>query len=182
MWTTSDAWLVVIDPQRIFADADSPWGSPMFPSIVSPVRRLAASFGGRVIVTRWVAPRPAVGSWSAYLREWPFADVPADDRLFDVVDELNDLDARVLSAPTFGKWGDDLSAITGPAPRLVLTGVATDCCVISTALAAADAGATVTVVTDACAGSTAENHQRALDVMSLYPPQITLASSADVRA
>lgn len=182
MWTAPDAWLVVIDPQRIFADADSPWGSPMFPSIVSPVRRLAASFGGRVIVTRWVAPRPAVGSWSAYLREWPFADVPADDRLFDVVDELNDLDARVLSAPTFGKWGDDLSAITGPAPRLVLTGVATDCCVISTALAAADAGATVTVVTDACAGSTAENHQRALDVMSLYPPQITLASSADVRA
>jgi nicotinamidase-related amidase len=182
MWSASGGWLLVIDPQRIFADADSPWGSPMFPSIVSPVRRLAADFGGRVIITRWVAPRPAVGSWSAYLREWPFADVPGDDPLLDVVDELSDLDARVVSAPTFGKWGAELSAITGPAPRLVLTGVSTDCCVISTALGAADAGATITVVTDACAGSTVENHQRALDVMSLYPPQITLATSADVNA
>ena len=181
MWSASDAWLVVIDPQRIFADPDSPWGSPMFPSIVAPVRRLAEDFGGRVIVTRWVAPRPAVGSWSAYLREWPFADVPADDPLFDVVDELSDLDARVLSAPTFGKWGDELSAITGPTPRLVVTGVSTDCCVVSTALAAADAGATLTVVTDACAGSTPENHRRALDVMALYPPQITLTTSAEVR-
>ena len=58
----------------------------------------------------------------------------------------------------------------------------TDCCVISTALAAADAGATLTVVTDACAGSTPENHQKALDVMSLYPPQITLATSAEIAA
>jgi nicotinamidase-related amidase len=52
--------------------------------------------------------------------------------------------------------------------------------VISTALAAADAGATLTVVTDACAGSTPENHQAAMDVMALYPPQITLATTAEV--
>lgn len=51
---------------------------------------------------------------------------------------------------------------------------------ISTALAAADAGATLTVVTDACAGSTPDNHRRALEVMALYPPQITLASCAEV--
>lgn len=182
MWSASDAWLLVVDPQRIFADADSPWGSPMFTSIVSPVRRLADAFGGRVIITRWVAPRPAVGSWAAYLQEWPFADVPDDDPLFDVVDELADLDAQVVSEPTFGKWGAALSAITGPTPRLVVTGVSTDCCVISTALAAADAGATLTVVSDACAGSTPQNHQQALDVMSLYPPQITLATSAEIVA
>ena len=34
----ADAWLVVIDPQRIFASPDSEWGSPMFPDIVEPVR------------------------------------------------------------------------------------------------------------------------------------------------
>lgn len=64
----------------------------------------------------------------------------------------------------------------------MLTGVATDCCVISTALAAADAGAHVTVVADACAGSTAENQAAALQVMGLYPPQITISDSAAVRA
>ena len=82
--------------------------------------------------------------------------------------------------PTFGKWGPELAALTGPTPHLVVTGVSTDCCVVSTALAAADAGATLTVVTDACAGSTAENRAAALHVMSLYPPQITLATSAEL--
>lgn len=174
-----DAWLVVIDPQRIFAAPDSPWGSPMFDDILDPVRRLAGAAGERTVLTRWVAPDPAHGSWAAYLKSWPFADVSADDRLFDVVDSLVDLTDTRVTAPTFGKW-EALAPLTGPTPHLVLTGVATDCCVISTALAAADAGATVTVVSDACAGSSPENHQKALDVMGLYPPQITVATAAEV--
>jgi nicotinamidase-related amidase len=54
--------------------------------------------------------------------------------------------------------------------------------VISTALPAADAGATLTLVTDACAGSTPENHAAALTVMGLFPPQITLTTTADLLA
>ena len=179
----SDAWLVVIDPQRIFADPSSPWGSPMFPDVVEPVRRLAAAAGERTVVTRWVPARDPRGSWKAYLDAWPFADVPDDDPLLGLVPELADLadlGPGVVSVPTFGKWGPGLGALTGPTPHLVLTGVSTDCCVVSTALAAADAGATVTVVTDACAGSTPENHRSALAVMGLYPPQITLATTDEV--
>ena len=174
-----DAWLVVIDPQRIFADAASQWGSPMFPDIVDPVRRLAAA-GERTVVTRWVPAPDPQGSWAAYLSAWPFANVPEGDPLLEVVPELADLGSEVVSLPTFGKWGYALQAVTGPTPHLVLTGVSTDCCVISTALAAADAGATITVVTDACAGSTPENHRAAMDVMALYPPQITLATTDEV--
>ena len=96
--------------------------------------------------------------------------------------EAQDLATEVVSLPTFGKWGPALQAITGPTPHLVLAGVSTDCCVVSTALAAADAGATITVVTDACAGSTPENHRSALDVMALYPPQITLATTDEALA
>ncbi|GAA1915170.1 cysteine hydrolase family protein [Nocardioides hwasunensis] len=180
-----DAWLVVIDPQRIFASPDSAWGSPMFPDIVEPVRRLAAAAGPRTVVTRWVPAADPQGSWEAYLQAWPFADVEAGDPLLAVVPELADLVRRghpVVSLPTFGKWGYALQALTGTAPHLVLTGVSTDCCVISTALAAADAGATITVVTDACAGSTPDNHDAAMQVMSLYPPQITLATSDEVLA
>ena len=175
-----DAWLVVIDPQRIFADPSSQWGSPMFPAIVDPVRRLAAAAGERTVVTRWVPAREPQGSWAAYLQAWPFADVPEDDRLLELVPEMAGVGSQVVSVPTFGKWGPDLEAITGPTPHLVLTGVSTDCCVVSTALAAADAGATITVVTDACAGSTPENHRAAMDVMALYPPQITLATTAEL--
>lgn len=53
---------------------------------------------------------------------------------------------------------------------------------LSTALAAADAGVRVSVVADACAGSTDANHQRALDVMALYGPLITITDSASVLA
>jgi nicotinamidase-related amidase len=150
---------------------------------VDPVRRLAASYRPeRTILTRWVPPDPAHGSWSAYLEAWPFARVADDDRLLELVDEVRGLGDHVVSAPTFGKWGPDLVELTGPTPDLVVAGVSTDCCVVSTALAGADAGATLTVVTDACAGSTAENHAAALHVMSLYPPQITLATTDEVLA
>ena len=44
----------------------------------------------------------------------------------------------------------------------------------TTVLPAADAGATVRVLADACAGSTPENHAHALAVMSLYAPQVTV--------
>ena len=179
---SSTPWLVVVDPQRIFAAPDSAWGSPMWPDAVANVRRLVPAFAGRVIVTRWVAPpEPRVGSWRAYMEAWPFADHPADHPLFDVVDEVAGLGDHTLTATTFGKW-DQLVGVTGPTPHLVVTGVSTDCCVISTALPAADAGATLTVVSDACAGSTPENHRAAQDVMALYPPQITLRTTDEVLA
>lgn len=176
-------WLVVIDPQRIFADPDSDWGSPMWADAVERIRELLPRFEGRTIITRWVPPETGsrVGSWDAYMKAWPFADRPADDQYFDLVDELADVDALRVDAPTFGKW-DVLAPIVGEAAELVITGVSTDCCVVSTVLPAADAGATLTVVTDACAGSTPENHQAALTVMGLYPPQVRLATVTELEA
>ncbi|MTB70823.1 isochorismatase family protein [Arsenicicoccus sp. MKL-02] len=177
-------WLVVIDPQVIFASPESPWGSPMFAAIVPRVRALATAFAGRVVVTRFVAPAEPQGSWRAYYVQWPFARVEDSDPLYAVVPELASLAAaaHVVTEPTFGKWGAALREIVGATPRLVLTGVSTDCCVIATALAAADAGAAVTVVSDACAGSTPDNHAAALQVLSLYEPQITLTTTAELLA
>ena len=176
-------WLVVIDPQRIFADPDSDWGSPMWADAVRRINDLLPHYAGRTIITRWVPPEASdrVGSWDAYMQAWPFADRPASDPYFDLVDGLDPAGARVVDAPTFGKW-DVLAPIVGEAAELVVTGVSTDCCVISTVLPAADAGATITVVTDACAGSTPENHAAAVQVMGLYPPQVTLATSPDLIA
>ncbi len=75
-----------------------------------------------------------------------------------------------------------MEAIVGRGARVVLTGVSTDCCVLSTALTAADAGAYAIIAADACAGSTAENHAAALHVMGLYPPQLTLSDTASILA
>lgn len=176
-----DAWLVVIDPQRVFADPESEWGSPMFGSIVGPVHHLAESFTPeRTVVTRWL-PGGREGSWSDYFERWPFADRPFDDPLFALVGQFEELtDRPTMDATTFGKWGADLERITGELPTLVLAGVSTDCCVISTALAAADDGVRVVIATDACAGSDETNHAAALRVMDLYAPQITLTTTSEI--
>src|SRR5690606_38069987 len=179
--SAQEPWLVVVDPPAIFADPSSQWAAPRFQEIVEPLRRLAAAFGDRVVVTRWVPPETKEGSWVPYFEEFPFADKPPEDPLFDLVPDAEALEVRhTVSEPTFGKWGEQLRAITGRTPHLVLTGVATDCCVVSTALPAIDHGAQVTVVSDACAGSSDENHQQALDTMAVYAPQIFVRTTDEV--
>lgn len=178
-----EEWLVVIDPQNIFASPDSAWGSPFFTQAMPRIRALADAFGERVLVTRWMPTADRSTSWGEYFAAWPFADRPATDPLYDLVPDAVDLSPLPsLDLPTFGKWGPEIEAVVGRGAHVVLAGVSTDCCVLSTALAAADAGACVTIAADACAGSTAENHAAALHVMGLYPPQITIGDAAGILA
>ncbi|MGP9536520.1 cysteine hydrolase family protein [Brachybacterium sp. AOP43-C2-M15] len=178
------AWLVVIDPQRIFADPASQWASPSFPAAMERIADLAAHVGPeRTVVTRWLPTADRSTAWGEYFAAWPFADVPATDPLYATVDAVQGLSAHpTVDEPTFGKWGPQLAGIVGPAPHLLVTGVSTDCCVITTVLAAADAGARVTVVTDAVAASSAENAAAALHTMSLFPPQVELRTTEEVLA
>jgi nicotinamidase-related amidase len=179
-----DAALVVIDMQDVFARPPSPWASPDYPAALAGTRRLLPAFAGRTVLTRYIAPAVPDGAWRAYFEQWPFALVPEDDPLYEITDlaDVVTAGAPVVTRTTFGKWGPELAAATHDDGTLVLAGVATDCCVISTALAAADAGRRVLVVADACAGSTSENHERALDIMRLYAPLIEVTTAQDVLA
>lgn len=178
------AWLVVIDPQRIFADPSSEWGSPMFDAALPQMKALRSGFGaGRTILTRWLPGTERNGSWGPYFERWPFADRSSTDPLFDLIGPAAGWSSRrTLDRTTFGAWGEALTRITGEHPTLVLVGVSTDCCVISSALPAADAGATVLVAADACAGASEADHAAALRVMGLYAPQIVVTSAAEVLA
>ena len=171
-----DEWLVIVDPQTVFAGAESPWVSPMWPDVVPRIVALAEAYGERVVITRFVADPSLGGTWKHYYDQYQFALVPEDDELYDVVPELAPFAERcpVVTAGTFGKWNADLRAVVGDQPRIALAGVATDCCVVATALPAADAGADIRVVADACAGSSPENHENALNVMRLFAPQILI--------
>lgn len=178
---SSNAWLLVIDPQVIFAEQPSDWASPMWETAWTNIERLAEAFEGRVILTRWVPTADRATSWGEYFEAWPFADVPASDPLYELTPAAAALGAaHVIDEPTFGKWGAQLRAITGESPRLVVTGVSTDCCVISTVFPAADSGAWITLVSDACAGSDQGNHERALAIMELFTPQVRLAKTSEV--
>ncbi|MCU1472732.1 isochorismatase family protein [Amnibacterium sp.] len=176
---TGDA-LVVVDMQHVFADPASPWNTPDYAAAAAGVRRLLPAFTGVTVWTRFVAPERPEGAWRAYYDEWPFALVPDEDPIWLIDPALGPASDPVVSAPTFGKWGDALASALGGAERLVVVGVSTDCCVLSTALAAADAGRAVVVAADACAGASAADHERALAAMALYTPLITISSVDEV--
>lgn len=175
---TAPARLVVIDMQAVFADEGSPWRTPRYADAAAGVRALLPAFAGRTVWTRFVAPSEPRGSWVPYYEAWGFARQPVDSPIWAISGFEPGADP-VVDAPTFGKWGRRLAASTGDAP-LVLAGVSTDCCVLSTALAAADDGRFVSVVADACAGASDEDHRRALDAMALYRPLITITDVAAV--
>ena len=161
--------LAVIDMQRVFGEPDSDWFAPRFAEILGPVRQLTEAFAPRVIFTRFIAPQKPAGAWRQYYEQWPFALQPPDARIYQLVDELAGEQGPTLDATTFGKWNGRLSAVVAGG-RLMLAGVSTDCCVLSTALAAADDGISVQVVADACAGLTDESHAKALYILRLYSP------------
>ncbi|MDS0133909.1 MULTISPECIES: isochorismatase family protein [unclassified Amycolatopsis] len=169
--------LAVIDLQNVFADSASPWFTPRFAEVVPRIHRLVTAFGDDVVFTRFVAPSRPEGAWRRYYEQWPFALQAPGSPLYQVIDAFEP--KSTVDATTFGKWNARMATRVGGA-GLVLAGVSTDCCVLSTALAAADAGVAVTVVSDACAGVDDESHAKALDILRLYAPLVTVATVAEV--
>jgi nicotinamidase-related amidase len=179
-------WLAVIDMQEVFADPGSAWFTPRFGEIVGPVKELVAAFRPRVTFTRFVAPAKPAGAWRRYYEQWPFALQPPDDPIYRLVSDFaGDAAAGpglAIEATTFSKWGPELEGLVGEGGRLVLAGVSTDCCVLSTAVAAADAGICVQVVADACAGMNDESQVQALALLRLYAPLIEVVSLGEAVA
>ncbi len=175
-------WLVAIDMQEIFGMPDSPWFTPEYERASTGIQQLLPAFGDRAIFTRFVAPAEPRGAWIPYYQQWSFALVPAGDPLYELTPPFRGAAPHVQTRETFGKWDDEFAKAMGGSTEMVLTGVSTDCCVISTALAAADAGVHVRVAADACAGLSPADHRRALNAMALYAPLIEITSVDEVLA
>ncbi|WP_265446380.1 cysteine hydrolase family protein [Flexivirga meconopsidis] len=166
--------LIVIDVQQVFTDPHSPWGSPMAQTVVPRIAGRISSYDGTVVATRYLAPPDPKGAWQEYFERWPFALQPPDSAIYafdPLVAPLLD-QAPVVDAPTFGKWDTALRTAIGPVQSVDLVGIATDCCVLSTALAIADTGIRTRVWAPGCAGSSPEEHRNALGIMRLYEPLI----------
>ena len=168
-------WLMIIDMQRVFGEPDSPWFTPGFDEVSAAALRLRAAFGARVVLTRFIPPVEPQGAWIPYYRHSSFALDPVNAGLFDLVPAFPVADSIVIDRPTFSKW-DAAAQVRLGGTEVVLAGVSTDCCVLSTALAAVDAGMHVGIAADACAGVDARSHRGAIDVMALYAPQIEITS------
>jgi nicotinamidase-related amidase len=171
----TDRQLMIIDMQRIFGERSSEWATPGYALACAGIRRLLAAFESRVCFTRFLPPDQPSGAWITYYEKWPFALDPVNAPLYELSEEFVSIPATIIDRTTFGKWDAETGRALGNPDAIVLAGVTTDCCVLSTALAAADAGVHVTVAADGCAGVTEADHGRALDAMALYSPMIDVA-------
>ena len=164
-------FLMVIDMQPGFGHRDSPWCTPGYDACAERILALAQGFGMRALFTRFVPPAEPSGAWRPYYEQWSFALDP--DRSW-----LWDLDPRFAGRPSvaghrFAKWREARALVPRDA-TLVICGVATDCCVLGTAVEAVDDGRHVRLVTDACAAGTPALHEAAIAVMADRAPMLTL--------
>jgi nicotinamidase-related amidase len=172
--------LVVIDMQQAFEEAGQ-WQVPRYAEIVPVIERLAAAADEPPVFTRFVRDEAESGSWGAYYRRWHEMRLPAGSARWDITLDVPAA-ARVIDKPTFGKWGPELAALVPEGGEMVLAGVATDCCVLATALAAVDAGRFVTVVSDACAAVSDEAQSQTLSLLGLLAPMCQVLTSQELAA
>ena len=172
-------WLLVVDLQPAFSHPNSPWFTASLADTAPAVTELVALYGERVLFTRFVPPARPGGSWVRYYERWPFALDPANAWLWAL--DAPWADRPSVASHTFSKWLPAVSARFGPDASVALCGVSTDCCVLTTALAAVDDGAAVRVVADACAAKTPALHARALALLAGRAPQLTVTTVAEER-
>lgn len=166
--------LIVIDMQRAFRQAGE-WHIPGYDEAARTIAALAAS-GLEPLLTRFVPDPAEKGSWSSYYDRWQCMRLDPSDPIWNI--DLPDVQVHgSIDLPTFSKWGTALADRIPAGDEMVLTGVATDCCILATALGAADAGRYVTVVEDACAGQSDAARDQALNLMELLSPMINVVKS-----
>jgi nicotinamidase-related amidase len=171
----ADPLVVVVDMQDVFGDPASPWATPGFDELIGPIEELVAAAGDRTVFTRFVLPDRIEGSWAPYYVTWDEVTQPGRAAWFELAEPWRSRGVATLDVPRFSKW-PELASTAGPDGALLVCGVATDCCVIATALAAADAGRFVRVVADACRGVDAAAHDRAIALMAGFTPHIEITS------
>lgn len=180
---------LAIDMQPLFG-AEGPWPVPGIEGLLPACARLIAHDPGATAFARFLpaaTPEAAPGRWAAYYRHWSEV-TGAAEALLAVMAPLR---ARAPAAPLIDKPG--YSAFSAPAlegllarrgvETLILSGVETDVCVLSTVLAAVDRGLRVILAEDAVASADPAMHAATLALLgSRYALQVEIAPVADILA
>jgi nicotinamidase-related amidase len=169
---------VVIDMQHGFRDLTSQWCVPRYDEIVPVIDVLRKSLKRPTFFTRFVPEPDERGAWQAYYDYWSQMRLPVNSATWDITLSISD-QSQVVTASTFSKW-PQLAPYVPLGARLIVSGVATDCCVLSTVLGAVDAGRFVTLVSDACAALNDQAQKQTLELLRLLFPLCTVISSAEL--
>ena len=165
--------LVSIDMQRLFLEP-GPWFCPAGLDILPSCKSIIQACPDRCLHTRFIPARNAnhaVGSWKTYYHHWN--SVLLDRTGPEKIELHPDLQAlarhgQVLDKLTYDSFKSPAfaAAIDECAPELlIMFGVETDVCVLSTALSAVDRGIRVVIPSDAVASGDTAAHRAALDTI-----------------
>lgn len=171
--------LVIIDMQRAFQLPGVQWECAGYDAAENKVQQLHQAHPDPAVWTQFIRSSAEDGAWQAYYDTWNQYRLEPIDTMWDLTIRPEPDDV-LIRASTFGKWTTKLATLSQDYEHLTIAGVATECCVLSTVFPAVDAGKYVTVISDACAGATAEAHEQALNLMGMLAPMVTIATTAEV--
>lgn len=172
---TGQSVLAVIDMQHAFRDKASQWYIPRYDQAAAVIERLRDALTCRRIYTRFVPDLNEEGAWRSYYDYWEEMRRPAHDPVWVTTLDIGDTDS-IVDAGTFGKWSQ-IAPYVALGDTLIICGVATECCVLSTVLGAIDAGRRVVLVPDACAAINDEAQAGTLTLLSHMFPLCHLVDS-----
>lgn len=187
-----DTLHVVVDMQRMFAEATG-WQVKGMERVVGPIARLCHAHAAATLFTRFVTPHTpaeAQGEWQRYYERW--RDMTLDEMdpgMLDIIPELRRFvpPAEIIDkGSSYGGFGTPSfthALQRRGASTLVVSGVETDVCVLSTILQAIDRGWRVVVVEDGVLGSSPDHHEAALSLFrGRFGCQIEIACAEDILA
>ena len=181
-----NACVVCVDMQRLFLEPGE-WHCPAGLDILANCRELAAATGDQAYFIKYIPPRTpehAFGQWREFHRRW--SSVTLDEAgeeatgLHPAIDDLAE-PQRVFDRLGFSAFASDGFAerIRGRTPSaMIVCGVETDVCVLSTILSAVDQGIRTIVPIDAVASASPSGHDAVLNhVLPRYDHQVELCTA-----
>lgn len=171
--------LLVIDMQRVYARGGA-WETPGFARAEENILRLCPRYSTRLFTRHLPFAQPP-GTWKKYNEA--FAEINADAECARLVPSLEAVDhipfeKSTYSALSSGGLRDHLLA--AEYEEIIVTGVQSEFCVLATLMDAVDLGLPVTLVWDACAGSSPHLDNALRDIAALMPCQVRLTTTEEL--
>lgn len=146
--------VLVIDMQNVYLP-ENDWACPSIRRSIENIKKILLS-GAQSVFTRYIAhPRPE-GTWKNYNKE--YAEINENEYLNDIVEDLKIYcQNSFYDKSTYSAWTKTIAGVAEKYDRIVITGVAAECCVLATLLAVIDSGKEVVYLTDCISGQNDEN-------------------------
>ena len=175
--------ILVIDMQNAYR-AGEPWGCDTFERSRARILELldtAAEQGAAVCLTQFIADPNGTGTWADY--NAVNKAINDDPWMSELIDDLKPWAARcpVYRKSVYSSMHiPELRAAAEKAERVVITGVVSECCVLSTCLSLIDMGCRVVYLQDACSGVDAAYEAAALKILDgMAPLHVDIMTTGD---